>query len=74
MKRIAVWAGLALALLLAVLLIRTAGLASRRTAAAAIPPAAHGTDERLALATLAEGVRFYRRLIERSGPAQPPLP
>jgi carboxypeptidase PM20D1 len=34
----------------------------------------HGTDERLALATLADAVRFYRRLIERSGPAQPPLP
>jgi carboxypeptidase PM20D1 len=34
----------------------------------------HGTDERLSLESLADGVRFYRRLIERSGPAQPPSP
>jgi carboxypeptidase PM20D1 len=34
----------------------------------------HGTDERLAVASLADGVRFYRRLIQRSGPSQPPPP
>ena len=34
----------------------------------------HGTDERLSPANLADGVRFFRRLIERSGPAQPPSP
>jgi carboxypeptidase PM20D1 len=32
----------------------------------------HGTDERLALESLAGGVRFYRRLIELAGKAQPP--
>ena len=34
----------------------------------------HGTDERLSVANLANGVRFYRRLIESSAPAQPPSP
>jgi carboxypeptidase PM20D1 len=34
----------------------------------------HGTDERLSLASLADGVRFYRRLIERSGTDQSPPP
>jgi carboxypeptidase PM20D1 len=32
----------------------------------------HGTDERLALGSLANGVRFYRRLIELAGKAQSP--
>ena len=32
----------------------------------------HGTDERLALESLAGGVRFYRRLIELAGKAQSP--
>jgi carboxypeptidase PM20D1 len=31
----------------------------------------HGTDERLAVESLADGVRFYRRLIERSGGSPP---
>ncbi|HEY8156666.1 MAG TPA: M20 family peptidase [Myxococcota bacterium] len=34
----------------------------------------HGTDERLSIASLADGVRFFRRLIENSAPAQPPSP
>jgi carboxypeptidase PM20D1 len=34
----------------------------------------HGTDERLAVANLADGVRFYRRLIESSALARPPSP
>ena len=34
----------------------------------------HGTDERLALANLADAVRFYRRLIQNSAPAQSPPP
>jgi carboxypeptidase PM20D1 len=34
----------------------------------------HGTNERLSVASLADGVRFYRRLIERSAPAQSPSP
>jgi len=34
----------------------------------------HGTDERLSVANLADGVRFYRRLIQNSAPAQSPSP
>ena len=34
----------------------------------------HGTDERLAVANLADGVRFYRRLIEGFALAQSPSP
>jgi carboxypeptidase PM20D1 len=34
----------------------------------------HGTDERLAVASLADAVRFYRRLIENSAPDQPLSP
>jgi carboxypeptidase PM20D1 len=34
---------------------------------------AHGTDERIAVANLVSGVRFYRRLVERSA-GSPPAP
>jgi carboxypeptidase PM20D1 len=34
----------------------------------------HGTDERLSVASLADGVRFYRRLIENSAPEGSPSP
>jgi len=34
----------------------------------------HGTDERLSVANLVDGVRFYRRLIENATPAQSPSP
>ena len=31
----------------------------------------HGTNERLAVENFANGIRFFRRLIENSGAAQP---
>ncbi len=34
----------------------------------------HGTNERLAVSNYPNGIRFFRRLIENSGPVQPSLP